>query len=188
MADETVLPYPNLRLPEQHFILLTPSLSRLHASARDTLLAGIRTDAMAPYLKAVIASGACPADDALVAELEKKNEEDLKKFEERREEAEKLEGETDVVEALRDKAMYLTRIGDKVCLYFPYAGQIYKRPRQERALEAQKVALEKTVGAGQKIDIVLTLVRIGFFFGDNDLITDNLQKAEECVSCISSST
>jgi 26S proteasome regulatory subunit N7 len=50
---------------------------------------------------------------------------------------------------------------------------------QERALEAQKLALEKTVGAGQKIDLVLTLVRLGFFFGDADLVTANLARAEE---------
>jgi 26S proteasome regulatory subunit N7 len=35
------------------------------------------------------------------------------------------------------------------------------------------------VGAGQKIDIVLTLVRLGFFFADDALVTDNLAKAEE---------
>jgi hypothetical protein len=34
------------------------------------------------------------------------------------------------------------------------------------------------VAAGQKIDIVLTLVIIGFFFGDNDLISGNLKKAD----------
>lgn len=48
-------------------------------------------------------------------------------------------------------------------------------------MDAQKVALEKTVGAGQKIDTTLTLVRIGFFFGDNTLVTDHLSKAEACV-------
>jgi 26S proteasome regulatory subunit N7 len=114
MSEDAVLPIPNLRLPEHHFVLLQPSLSHLHAGAREALLAGIRADAMAPYLRAVVASGAVPADAKLLAELEKENEDALKKFEERREEAEKLEGETDVVEAIRDKAAYLTKIGDKV--------------------------------------------------------------------------
>jgi hypothetical protein len=35
------------------------------------------------------------------------------------------------------------------------------------------------VGAGQKINIVLTLVKIGFFFGEKDLISGNLKKADE---------
>jgi 26S proteasome regulatory subunit N7 len=48
-------------------------------------------------------------------------------------------------------------------------------------VEAQKLALGKTPGLGSRIDIVLTLVRIGFFFGDHQLITTNLAKAETCV-------
>ena len=53
---------------------------------------------------------------------------------------------------------------------------------QDRSIEAQKFALEKTPGLGSRIDIVLTLVRIGFFFGDHDLITTYLAKAEACVT------
>ena len=52
---------------------------------------------------------------------------------------------------------------------------------QEKAIEAQQLALEKTAGLGSRIDIVLTLVRIGFFFGDNQLISTNLAKADEFV-------
>ena len=52
---------------------------------------------------------------------------------------------------------------------------------QEKAIEAQQLALEKTAGLGSRIDIVLTLVRIGFFFGDNQLISTNLSKADEFV-------
>jgi len=79
-------------------------------------------------------------------------------------EAEETEGESDIADALRAKASYLTRIGEK-----------------EKAIEAQQLALEKTAGLGSRIDIVLTLVRIGFFFGDNQLISTNLTKADEFV-------
>jgi 26S proteasome regulatory subunit N7 len=48
-------------------------------------------------------------------------------------------------------------------------------------VEAQTLALEKTPGLGARIDIVLTLVRIGFFFADHEMITSNLTKAEEYV-------
>ena len=44
--------------------------------------------------------------------------------------------------------------------------------------------MEKTPGLGSRIDIVLTLIRIGFFFGDHDMITQNLQQAEEYVCCM----
>ena len=53
---------------------------------------------------------------------------------------------------------------------------------QERSVAAQELALEKTPGLGSRIDIVLTLVRIGFFFGDQKLITTHLAKAEKYVA------
>lgn len=53
---------------------------------------------------------------------------------------------------------------------------------KDRAVEAQKLALEKTPGLGSRIDIVLTLVRIGFFFGDHDLINTYVAKAETYAS------
>lgn len=49
-------------------------------------------------------------------------------------------------------------------------------------MEAQKLALEKTPGLGSRIDIVLTLVRIGFFFADHDLINTYVTKADTFVS------
>jgi uncharacterized protein YllA (UPF0747 family) len=49
-------------------------------------------------------------------ELEETNEVELKKFEERGGEAEKLKGEADVAKAIRDKTNYLNKIGDKVGL------------------------------------------------------------------------
>ncbi|KAG2336277.1 hypothetical protein BDR05DRAFT_1015149 [Suillus weaverae] len=73
--------------------------------------------------------------------------------------SEKQEGES---ESLR--ANHLTRIGDK-----------------EGAVAAQKLALEKTPGLGSRIDIMLTLIRLGFFFRDNSLITENIPKAERFI-------
>ncbi|KAG1772214.1 PCI-domain-containing protein [Suillus placidus] len=87
----------------------------------------------------------------------KDNEEELKKLDERVAEAEKQEGDSE--------ANHLSRIGDK-----------------EGTIAAQKLALEKTPGLGSRIDVALTLIRLGFFFGDNGLITENLPKAERCAS------
>ena len=50
---------------------------------------------------------------------------------------------------------------------------------KDRSIPALELAFEKSAGIGSKIDIVLTLVRIGFFFGDHELISKNLTKAEE---------
>ncbi|KAI0306258.1 PCI-domain-containing protein [Multifurca ochricompacta] len=164
MAEETVLPFPNLALPQECFVLQQPSLSHLHASARPALLQGIKADQMTPYYRLVVAAGVLPLDQALLETLEKENAAELERLDKVLKEAEETEGESDIADALRVKASYLTRIGEK-----------------EKAIEAQQVALEKTAGLGSRIDIVLTLVRIGFFFGDNQLITTNLAKADEFV-------
>ncbi|KAF9220127.1 PCI-domain-containing protein [Gyrodon lividus] len=164
MADETVLPIPNLSLAQHFFTLISPSLKHLHDNARTALLEGIKADNMAPYYQLVTSSSPLDADPALLESMEKANEEELKKLDERLAEAEKTEGESEISDALKARANHLTRVGDK-----------------ERAVVAQKLALEKTPGLGSRIDISLTLIRIGFFFGDNPLITENLAKAEKFI-------
>ncbi|KAF7974274.1 hypothetical protein HWV62_13070 [Athelia sp. TMB] len=190
MADDIVLPIPNLNLPQHFFTLSTPSLVHLHENAAKELLAGIEADEMAPYFRIASGSplpstpsssssvptspttstiskvpvGVLPANPTLLAKMEEANVKKLAELDLRLQEAEKTEGESEISEALRAKADYLTRIGDK-----------------EKAVEAQTLALEKTPGLGSRIDIVLTLARIGFFFGDNKLVTDHLTKAEKLI-------
>ncbi|EIW51777.1 PCI-domain-containing protein [Trametes versicolor FP-101664 SS1] len=164
MSEDAVLPIPNLGLAQNYFVLSTPSLEHLQQDARKELLEGIQADHMAPYYRIITATSALDLDEALLARMEKENKEELDKIDERLEEAKKTEGETDIADALRARANYLTRIGDK-----------------DKAVEAQKLALEKTPGLGSRIDIVLTLVRIGFFFGDHDMITQHLTQAEELI-------
>ena len=73
---------------------------------------------MGPYYKSITsASNILPLDKALLAEMEAANEEELKKLDERLAEAEKIEGESEISDALKARANHLTRIGDKV--YFP---------------------------------------------------------------------
>ena len=44
--------------------------------------------------------------------------------------------------------------------------------------------MEKTPGLGARIDIALTLVRIGMFYGDRELVTEYISKAERYVYVI----
>ena len=69
---------------------------------------------MAPYYRIVTATNALPLDESLLAKMEQQNKDELDKIDERLEEAKKTEGETDIADALRARANYLTRIGDKV--------------------------------------------------------------------------
>lgn len=40
---------------------------------------------------------------------------------------------------------------------------------------------EKTVALGQRLDIVLTLIRTGFFYNDKDLVLRNLEKGQSLI-------
>lgn len=52
MADDIVLPIPNLNLPQHFFTLSTPSLSHLHEQAAKDLLTGIEADRKCPFRSA----------------------------------------------------------------------------------------------------------------------------------------
>src|SRR5258708_27070686 len=118
MAEENVLPIPNLALPQECFVLQQPSLSHLHESARVALLEGIKADQMAPYYRLVVAANVLPLDQALLDGLEKENSAELERLDKVLKEAEETEGESDIADALRAKASYLTRIGEKVGAHF----------------------------------------------------------------------
>jgi len=165
-GTEVVLPIPNLALPQYLFVLSSPSLSRLHDDARTQLLAGIEKDEMGTWYRSLTSStanGTIPLNEELLTKLEATNTETLAKLDTRLKEAEETEGESEISDALKARANYLTKIGDK------------------EAIAAQLLALEKTPGLGSRIDIVLTLIRIGFFWGDRELITKYLAKAETLV-------
>ena len=53
-----------------------------------------------------------------------RNKEELKKLDARLAEAEKTEGESEIADALRARATYLTRIGDKVRARLPWQAPI----------------------------------------------------------------
>ncbi|KAJ3547629.1 hypothetical protein NMY22_g1574 [Coprinellus aureogranulatus] len=172
MAEEVVLPIPNLSLPQNLYVLSNPALKHLHEKAREELMEGIKADEMGPWYRSLTSalspssssSMTLPLDKSLLESLEKANEEELKRLDERLEAAEKTEGETEISDTLKARANYLTRIGDK-----------------DKALEAQKVALDKAAGLGSRIDIVLTIVRIGFFFSDTSIVTEYMAKAEKLI-------
>ena len=76
---------------------------------------------MAPYLKQITSLPSSPLhqlDPSILSTLEKANEEELAKLDARLEEAEKTEGESEISDALKARANYLTRIGDKVRFEF----------------------------------------------------------------------
>jgi 26S proteasome regulatory subunit N7 len=53
-------------------------------------------------------------DVTLLESMEKTNKEELDKLDEQLKDAQKTEGETEISDALKARANYLTRVGDKV--------------------------------------------------------------------------
>jgi hypothetical protein len=49
---------------------------------------------------------------------------------------------------------------------------------QAKAEFSFRKTAEKTVALGQRLDIVFSLIRIGFFHGDTDLVVRNIDKAK----------
>jgi 26S proteasome regulatory subunit N7 len=88
----------------------------------------------------------------------------LKELDEKIADAEKNLGESEIREAMLAKSDYLLKIGDK-----------------DKAVSAYRQTYEKTVPIGQRLDIIFTLIRIGFFWQDHIIITRNIEKAKSLV-------
>lgn len=66
---------------------------------------------MAPYLKNINSD-----KTELIQNLEEKNKEQVEEYDRKLKDAEENEGDSEISELLRNKAMYFVRIGDKVGL------------------------------------------------------------------------
>lgn len=78
--------------------------------------------------------------------------------------AEENFGESEVREALLTQSKFVARTGSL-----------------SEAVEAYDKTLEKTVGSGQKIDVVLALIRLGFAANDFDFTRKNIARAKELI-------
>ncbi|NXD32644.1 PSMD6 ATPase, partial [Spelaeornis formosus] len=163
-SDDAPLPVPNLALPQLAFLLADPKAQLHRDGALDRLVAAIELDHMAPYLDHLSRLDLVPANPALLDRLRADNAAQLKRLADKLDDAQTNLGETEVSDALREKAAYLARIGEK-----------------DAAVKAHDEAFEKTAGKGAKIDLVLALVRIGLFHADHDLVTSSLDRAQKLV-------
>lgn len=152
---------PPLFLVQDMFTLTTAIASdESKLQAKENILKQIKAKDMAPFYKHVCSQHGWNLDQNLLKEMETKNSEELKKLEAVIEDANENLGESEIREAHLDKAEYLCTIGEK-----------------DAAITAYRVATDKTVSLGHKLDIVFALIRLGMFFGDNDIVTRNLAKA-----------
>ncbi|KAG0230056.1 26S proteasome non-ATPase regulatory subunit 6 [Actinomortierella wolfii] len=161
--SEEVPKIPSIELLQQRF-LVTSGPKECHAEAQEAIMKKIKEDNMAPFYQLICEEQGWSVDKALLKQLETANEETLKKLEERLKDAEENLGETEISDALLAKAEHFAKIGDK-----------------EKSLTAYRVAFDKTVALGGRLDILFALIRTGFFYHDNDLVSKNIEKARSMI-------
>mmetsp|Transcript_9175 Transcript_9175/g.25662 ORF Transcript_9175/g.25662 Transcript_9175/m.25662 type:complete len:387 (-) Transcript_9175:171-1331(-) len=153
--------YPILALAQKRNSLLSeacPDRAKLQAEVLEI----VKQKAMLPYYEKYL----CPlplgaADEALKAQMKSENDETLAKLQERIKDAHENLGDIEIRDALLAKAEFYNRIGDK-----------------EAAIQAYQDAFEKTVGVGGKLDNILTVIRIAFFFDDMELAKKEIDRAK----------
>lgn len=117
---------------------------------------------MAPYYEFVCEKFGWAADNALLQRMTAANAATLGELTAKIAESEENEGESEVREAYLAKAEHFVRIGAK-----------------DEAVAAFVPTFEKTVGSGQRLDVVFTQIRLGLFYADYELMKRNIDKAAE---------
>jgi len=158
---------PDLGIAQSRFLLSLPdhmvSLEEKETLKR-SILDAIVKDNMLPLYTFFTEHYKWPLDSQLAEKMRAENEKKLKELADTIKDAEENLGESEVREGYLARADYYCRIGDK-----------------EKAINAYRETTEKTVGLGQKLDILFILIRIGFFWNDNDLIVRNIEKAKSMI-------
>jgi len=164
--DIAVEKLPNLDYAQWKFLLSLPDeMVPNKGEVKKQLMEVIQKDDMTHFYLAVCQDLKFPVDNALLEKMKKANEEKLKKLDEAIKDAQENLGESEVRDSFAAKADYYNRIGDK-----------------ENAVSQYRQTLEKTVGAGQKLDVIFSILRIGLFWLDHDLLQRNFERAHSMVS------
>ncbi|KAI8335395.1 26S proteasome subunit RPN7-domain-containing protein [Chlamydoabsidia padenii] len=119
---------------------------------------------MAPFYKLITEELQLTLDQGLLEKMETANKEQLQTFDDKVTDAEQNQGETEINDALLGKADYYATIGDR-----------------DNALKAYEALLAKSITLGTRIDIVFSMVRIGFFFDDNVMVRTKIDILKELI-------
>jgi len=131
---------------------------------KQKLLNAIKQENMLPFYQHVCTELKWKEDPDLISAMKTTVEQRVIKLDETIKDAVENLGESEVRDAMQAKADFYARIGDK-----------------EKAISEYRLTFEKTIGFGQKFDIIFTLIRIGLFWNDHDLITRNIEKGKSMV-------
>jgi len=162
MEEEGLKKIPDLRISQWKFELQSVDRLKNDAATKDNIMNAIKEHKMAPLYQIYAKDLNWTVDNTLLESMKEENAKALKEMEASIEDAEENLGESELREALLKKAEYLAVIGDK-----------------KNALEAIRKTNEKTVGLGNRMDLVFLQIRIGLFFIDHEVIKANIDKAKE---------
>lgn len=169
-VDEEFAPLdPFIALCELKFSLTLPL--ELCSSAEkkgvvEQMMTEIKSKNMAPfYIHLCSTMGEFFKEDmALTASMVESNVKETKELEDKLDDAKKNHGDIEILEAKMANAAFLSRIGDKA-----------------KGIAAYEDCFEKVVGAGGRIDLVFTLIRIALAWSDSELLKKWLTKATTLV-------
>ncbi|KAI5957313.1 RPN7 [Candida jiufengensis] len=168
MEIESDIPkIPNHKLSEQQFLITHTNLSNEERNKIiNEIIDTIKSENLAPYYKYLHNEiKDFPYDDSLYQQLASKNEEEINELKTKIKEAEgEEETELDVTTTTTKLAEYYTKIIDR-----------------ENAIETFKKVLELTSDTGKKIDHLLTLARINFFFNDLPQVGKDLDQISNLI-------
>lgn len=158
---------PDYKLSEQQFLLTNTNLTQDERNAIiNEIIDTIKQENLAPYYKYLQSEIAdFPYDESLYQEMAAKNEETIAELKQKIKDAEnEEETELDVVSTTVKLAEYYTKIIDR-----------------KNATETFKKVLEICSGTGKKIDHLLTMTRIDFFFNDFPQVAKDLDQIKNLI-------
>jgi len=162
MEEEGLKKIPDLRIAQWKFELQSIDRLKNDASTKDKIMSAIKESKMAPLYQIYAKDLGWTVDKNLLESMKEDNTKTLKELDDSIKDAEENLGESELREALLKKAEFFAVIGDK-----------------KEAIEAVRKTNEKTVGLGNRMDLVFLQIRIGMFFMDHDIIKANIEKAKE---------
>lgn len=155
---------PLLTMANWKFSLGLPEAVVTAAEKDDTkakMLEQIKEKNMTAYYEHLCETLGWKKDAKLAASMKEANDKELEALAAKEKDAKENLGDTEVREALLERADYLASIGEK-----------------DKAVEAYNTTDEKTVGMGGKIDISFSKIRIGLAWGDTELLKAEIEKAK----------
>lgn len=154
---------PDYSVAEDAYLVQLGSNTESSLAVFDRMIATIKANSMAPYyrhLRNTLAD--FPYNEALYKEMADANDKEITKLVQKVKEAEgEDETELDALACNLELARYYAQIVDRT-----------------NALETYRKALELPQSSGSKIDILLTIVRIEFFFNDYALVGAHLDQVK----------